>query len=72
MAGEARPDETAACEKALAALDLLTDQWAERVGLLRIVGAVVHDPAKVEAMLRQSYAEGAYEGFLAGRLAVEE
>lgn len=25
-----------------------------------------------EAMLRQSYAEGAYEGFLAGRRAVEE
>lgn len=57
--------EDMATEKALAALDMLADQWAERVDLLRIVGAVVNDPGKVEAMLRQSYEEGAYDGHTA-------
>lgn len=42
--------EDMATEKALAALDMLADQWAERVDLLRIVGAVANDPGKVKAM----------------------
>jgi hypothetical protein len=57
----------AATRKALDFLDKLTDVWADRIGLARYVARLAADPkpAAIDALLRQAYAEGAYEGYMA-------
>ena len=56
-------DDRAKTVKALDALESLCDSWCERIGGLQpYIDAINGKPAKIAAMLRQCWMEGAYEG----------